>query len=101
LGFGEPLGQADFYPNYGRSQPGCGVDLAGSCAHGRAPTFFAESLSASNGFVANRCADFNEVNNGRCTVQSSGHRMGGEPANSGLRGIFHLSTNAAAPFAKG
>jgi pancreatic triacylglycerol lipase len=100
LGFGEPLGQADFFPNYGRSQPGCGVDLTGSCAHGRAPTFFAESLN-NNQFIAQRCASFDEVNNGRCTVQSSGHRMGGEPANSGLQGFFYLTTNSNSPFGRG
>ena len=100
LGFGEPLGQADFFPNYGRSQPGCGVDVAGSCAHGRAPSFFAESIN-NNNFVAIRCASFDEVNNGRCSQQSGGHRMGGEPANNGLSGYFYLATNSNSPFARG
>lgn len=100
LGFGEPLGQADFFPNYGRSQPGCGVDLVGTCAHGRAPLFFAESVR-NNRFVATRCASFDEVNNGRCTWQSGGHMMGGEPANAGLNGYFYVTTNSNSPFGQG
>lgn len=31
LGFSAPLGDATFYPNGGRSQPGCGIDLVGTC----------------------------------------------------------------------
>ncbi|CRK98905.1 CLUMA_CG011978, isoform A [Clunio marinus] len=101
LGFGEPLGRADFFPNGGRSQPGCGIDLTGSCAHGRAPTYFAESLNSAAGFVANRCATFAEVDRNQCTIQSSGHRMGGEPPNLTHNGFFLLATNSNAPFARG
>lgn len=99
LGMREALGHADFYPNFGRSQPGCGIDLVGSCAHSRAYIFYAESIN-NNGFLANQCESFNEVNNGRCPIISSGHRMGGDPPNSDLRGYFHLTTNSAAPFAQ-
>lgn len=100
LGFGEPLGNSDFYPNWGRSQPGCGIDLVGTCAHGRAPTFFAESIN-NHYFYAIRCANFNEVDQGRCSNQGGGFRMGGEPSNNGLNGIFYLETNSNSPFARG
>lgn len=75
--------------------------MIGTCAHGRAPTFFAESVR-NNRFSAQRCASFQEINdNQRCTVQSSGHRMGGEPANNGLSGFFFVATNSNSPFGQG
>jgi len=101
LGYFEPIGHADFYPNGGSSQPGCGIDMTGSCAHSRAYTFFSESLQENNRFVANRCQSYDEAKNSRCTVLSTGHLMGGEPPNNDLRGYFHLRTNSGSPFAQG
>lgn len=101
LGFGEPLGQADFFPNFGKSQPGCGIDLTGSCAHSRAPEFFAESITSTIGFVSQRCTSFAEVDKGTCTPYGGTAKMGGEPPNSGLTGYFYASTNSASPFARG
>lgn len=98
LGFGEPIGQADFYPNYGPGQPGCGADLTGSCAHGRSYEFFAESLNSV--FTAIKCASYSEIKNKKCTNNGSA-RMGGDPGNSGTSGIFYLETNKASPFSRG
>uniref|UniRef100_A0A182MDA1 Lipase domain-containing protein n=1 Tax=Anopheles culicifacies TaxID=139723 RepID=A0A182MDA1_9DIPT len=104
LGFDLPLGQADFYPNGGRSQPGCGVDLAGTCAHGRAFQFFAESVrTAQSGFNSIRCANYDQILNNNCVSSGANARMGGEPSNigRGVNGVFFLTTNAASPFARG
>lgn len=103
LGFGDPLAQATFYPNFGRSQPGCGIDLVGNCAHGRATALFAESIW-NNNFVSTRCANYAEITNNRCTPTGASRRMGGEPGNSvnsGVEGVFHLVTNGVSPFARG
>jgi pancreatic triacylglycerol lipase len=100
LGFGKPLGQADFYPNYGRWQPGCGWEITGSCSHARAPEIFAESIN-HNGFVAQRCASFEEVNKDRCTSEDERFIMRPEPANYGLRGVFYLTTNSKSLFGTG
>jgi pancreatic triacylglycerol lipase len=101
LGFGLPLGQADFYPNFGRSQPGCGLDLTGSCAHGRAPIYFAESINSS-GFKAQRCASPEEIKKNKCTTEDPDERivMTPEPAHIGLSGFFYVTTNSDSPFAK-
>ncbi|XP_065073467.1 pancreatic triacylglycerol lipase-like [Ochlerotatus camptorhynchus] len=103
LGFDLPLGHANFYPNGGRSQPGCGVDLTGNCAHSRAHELFAESVSTSVGFRATRCASHNEVLAGGCTSSGPDAPMGGEPSNQGrgVNGIFRFNTNGASPFAMG
>lgn len=100
LGFGKPLGQADFFPNFGRSQPGCGFDITGTCAHLRASEYFAESIT-SDGFIAQRCESFADINKNRCTVESPDELiiMSPEPANFGLEGIFFLKTNPKSPYA--
>ncbi|XP_055538344.1 pancreatic triacylglycerol lipase-like [Wyeomyia smithii] len=103
LGFNLPLGDANFYPNGGRSQPGCGIDLTGNCAHTRSHEMFAESISSATGFRATRCGSHDEINAGNCTPSGADAMMGGEPSNHGrgVNGVFHLRTNSAAPFAQG
>ncbi|XP_058467036.1 pancreatic triacylglycerol lipase-like [Malaya genurostris] len=103
LGFDLPLGNANFYPNGGRSQPGCGTDVSGNCAHSRAHEYFAESISSSAGFRATRCASHSEILNGQCTPSGSDARMGGEPSNQGrgVSGVYWFNTNSASPFAQG
>ena len=102
LGFSSPLGTASFYPNGGRSQPGCGWDLAGHCAHSRAFFFFAESLYTDTGFYAYQCESLRDVRRGRCHVLDGIVKLGGEPGNlHAAKGIYFLRTNRASPFAKG
>ncbi|XP_049544968.1 phospholipase A1-like [Anopheles darlingi] len=104
LGFDLPLGQADFYPNGGRSQPGCGVDIAGTCAHSRAWQFFGESIrTAQSGFNSVRCANYDQIVNNNCVSSGANARMGGEPSNigRGVNGVYFLTTNAQSPFAQG
>lgn len=101
LGFGDSIGDSDFYPNGGASQPGCGWDLVGTCAHSRSYQFLAESILGHR-FVAVPCL-MNEVDNGNCSPGGDSVLMGGEPSNHGrnVYGIFHLTTNEESPFAQG
>ncbi|XP_055598334.1 pancreatic triacylglycerol lipase-like [Uranotaenia lowii] len=102
LGFMEPIGDADFYPNWGRIQPGCGPDVGGSCAHNRAVEFYVESITSSSGFAARQCASFQNIRDGVCTETGETAHMGGEPPNSGasdVEGIYFLHTNSQSPFA--
>ncbi|XP_058458150.1 lipase member H-like [Malaya genurostris] len=103
VGIDSPLGQANFYPNGGRTQPGCGPDTGGGCAHGRAPTFFIESIATSIPFRATRCASYDEILEGLCTPSGDDANMGGEPSNQGrdVSGVYYLKTNAESPFAQG
>ncbi|XP_053685626.1 pancreatic triacylglycerol lipase-like [Sabethes cyaneus] len=103
LGINVPLGQANFYPNGGRTQPGCGIDISGNCAHSRAPLFYGESVSQSVPFRSTRCASLDEVLEGNCTPSGADANMGGEPSNHGrgVNGIYFLTTNEEAPFARG
>lgn len=99
LGLAEPICHADFYPNWGGTQPGCGIDISGSCSHSRAHEFFAETIT-SDRFVAQRCNSYQEIVDRSCTGQGTAI-MGGEPGNVGTRGIFFLQTNGSPPFAMG
>ncbi|XP_062555874.1 pancreatic triacylglycerol lipase-like [Armigeres subalbatus] len=103
LGFNLPLGDANFYPNGGRSQPGCGIDISGNCAHTRAHQYYAESIGSPLGFVGQRCASHEEITAGTCTESGPNALMGGEPSNygKGVTGFYHLITNAQSPFAMG
>lgn len=83
LGFSAPLGDASFYPNGGRSQPGCGWDLTGGCAHSRAHEFYLESINTDVGFYSYNCASYDEIRRGRCTTVGGQRRMGGDPGNQG------------------
>ncbi|XP_035773086.1 pancreatic triacylglycerol lipase-like [Anopheles albimanus] len=103
LGINTPMGQANFYPNGGRLQPGCGVDIGGSCSHDRAPQFFAESITSSTPFRAMRCVDHGQIIGGSCTSAGPDANMGGQPSNfgRGVQGVYYLQTNSASPFARG
>ena len=98
LGMIQAIGQSDFYVNYGKIQPGCGIDS--NCDHTRAHFYFAESI-LNNRFVADTCANYDEVARGNCTIQATGIMMGGEPPSYGLTGVFALSTNSVSPFGRG
>lgn len=76
LGFSAPLGDASFYPNGGRSQPGCGWDMTGACAHSRAIELFAESINTDLGFYSLNCESYQEIRRGRCNEVGQLVRMG-------------------------
>lgn len=100
-GFRSPIGQADFYPNFGRTQPNCQVSdgLTGGCSHGRVVFLFAESITDI--FTATECKSYDEVRKNRCTPTGRTERMGGPYAKLGVTGIFHLTTNSVSPFSRG
>jgi len=92
-----------FFPNYGTFQPGCGLDIGGVCAHGRAYEYYAESLN-NNRFNSLRCPTFDSMFYlwpWNCIYTSVGTGiMGGDAAKS-LKGVFFLETNNKSPYTKG
>lgn len=101
LGFDEPIGDSNFYPNWGTSQPGCGADLSGNCAHVRSHEFFAETIVSDIGFWSRRCRGYQDIVNRNCVSSGPDTRMGGEPLNYNANGVYWLETNEASPFAQG
>ncbi|RZC42032.1 phospholipase A1 [Asbolus verrucosus] len=99
LGFGSSIGDADYYPNGGMGQPGCGLDLAGTCAHGRAYEYYAESLTRGPVFQAVLCSDYNNFQKGSCAGNKQSP-MGQLKCDVKALGDFFLETNAEAPYGK-
>lgn len=80
IGMTKPIGDADFYPNGGSSQPGCNT-LNLQCRHGRSYEYYIESLERSS-FLAFQCESFDSMQNGNCnTAYELVSQMGGEPGN--------------------
>lgn len=99
LGFTEPIGQADFYPNGGASQKGCVMDVIGICAHNRVIDLFVESLNQHNSLLAIKCPSYTSAMKNDCKAKGVIQAfMGGEPPNRGLSGTYRLSTHPRAPF---
>ncbi|CAD7079339.1 unnamed protein product [Hermetia illucens] len=103
LGFEEPIGNASFYPNYGNDQPGCGLDLTTACSHARSCTYFAESLSSPDEFLAVKCPEYSEITGRDCSTRGATARMGGQPSNygRGVEGMYYLPVNSNYPYATG
>ena len=62
LGMNRAVGHADFYPNGGRQQPGCGVNF--SCSHSAAYLFYIDSIK-NNGCSFLPC-DSDNYSDGNC-----------------------------------
>ncbi|XP_011634417.1 lipase member H-A-like [Pogonomyrmex barbatus] len=82
LGLEESLGDADFYPNGGKDQPGCGFSGLG-CSHSRSHKYYAESIRNPRGFRAGKVF------------------MGGPTLDPNAHGTYVLQTAKQPPFALG
>ena len=59
-----PIGHADFYPNGGIKQPGCGNVGHGSCSHDAAPNIWVDSI-INIGCLHPACTE-SDFNNNNC-----------------------------------
>ncbi|XP_074041914.1 lipase member H-like isoform X2 [Leptinotarsa decemlineata] len=99
LGFRRTLGHVDYYPNGGEFQPGCPLDITGSCSHRRSYELYAESI-VSGGFSAKRCNSQWDYDNGKCEDNIKS-QMGGYSPVEGVSGEYYLKTNDKSPFSLG
>jgi pancreatic triacylglycerol lipase len=100
LGFGSSIGNVDYFPNGGMTQPGCGFDLAGTCAHSKAYKYLAESLTRGPVFQAVLCSDYSQYEKGLC-ANNEPSTMGDININSRIFGDYYLDTNADSPYGQG
>lgn len=102
LGFSQPIGTADFYPNGGRLQPGCGWDLTGNCDHSYAVAFMAESIHSPNGFWGLECGSYNGVTGSGCDFGTEWKAFGGEPLQTVRQPkVYWMKTLGDSPYALG
>lgn len=105
LGYDKPSGHVDFYPNNGRSQPGCKWDLTGNCAHARALYLFAESMNSEEGFVGVRCDSREDIKDSGCVKGDGVKRLlGNDPEQIDIvteRQVYWMKTSDKSPFALG
>ncbi|CAG9796746.1 unnamed protein product [Diatraea saccharalis] len=62
LGYTNPCGDADFYPNGGGSMPGCWTN---TCSHGKAYDYMASTVTY-NHLLANQCDTLRDATRNRC-----------------------------------
>ncbi|XP_043285594.1 uncharacterized protein [Venturia canescens] len=100
LGYRGRLGDADFYPNGGLSQPGCALGdsiFNGACSHGRSFWYFAESLNSPTGFQAIKCRSGENPHKGQC--RGKARLMGGRSNTINVTGVSYLKTHDTPPYA--
>lgn len=100
VGFGNPIGHADFYPNGGRKQPNCGFEPIGLCSHGRSAEYLKVSLNDTMmAFEAWQCTtELWDVQNEICKPSGAKSTMLGEPIDKTARGLYHLKTTGLSPY---
>jgi len=105
VGLREPVGHADFYPNYGSHQPGCSVakpTIPVLCSHARSYIYYAESITYFDGFnefIGRECLTHTEVEAGSCSGNFSVAMGEYTPRNNQTRRMYFLLTNKNSPYA--
>lgn len=98
-GYGEPIGDASFYVNWGNDQPGCDDD--DGCSHSRAVDYFAESVRLPQTLFGTKCSAYSSIVQKICPPKGKSQQLGGEPLNTAAKGVYYLKTNANAPWGQG
>ncbi|XP_048506725.1 pancreatic triacylglycerol lipase-like [Athalia rosae] len=102
LGYFQPLGHADFYPNGGTAvQPGCCcvLEFLESCSHGRSHVYFTESISTKFGFPATKCSDWDHYTGKNCSEPEMAYM--GAHTDPSAKGSYFLHTRGEKPHAYG
>ncbi|XP_065371994.1 phospholipase A1-like [Calliphora vicina] len=97
LGFLKPIGKGAFYPNGGKSQPGCPLDITGACAHARSVKYYAEAVAEDN-FATMKCDNYQDAVAKDCGTKFSSVRMGADKNAFMVAGDFYVPVNRKAPF---
>lgn len=101
LGVDLPFGDVNFYPNGGRSQPGCGFfDIF--CHHRRAVQYFIESVQGKRRclFKSHPCNGVDAFLGSKCNITGLNGEMGYYSPIARGRGQQFLWTNGHNPFCK-
>ncbi|KAH8383585.1 hypothetical protein KR009_009364, partial [Drosophila setifemur] len=100
LGFLRPIGKGAFYPNGGKNQPGCGLDLTGGCAHSRSVIYYAEAVQQNN-FPTMRCGGYEQAVGNECGSSYSSVKMGATTNAYMVAGDYYVPVRSDAPYGMG
>lgn len=89
------LGDADFYPNGGREQPGCSyLKIQILCDHLRAPDYYIATVKGLYDWTAYPCKSYKVFKDGKCLqCEPDGCSRMGYYADPSKTGKFYLKTN--------
>ncbi|XP_062576307.1 uncharacterized protein LOC134238210 [Saccostrea cucullata] len=98
LGYLDPIGHLDFYPNGGKHQPGCYYNPM--CSHSRAYLFFTESILSDQKFKAWECDTTQQCRKGKGIDKKKplDNRMGFYVNDSKIYEKYYLETNKKSPY---
>ncbi|KZC09780.1 Pancreatic triacylglycerol lipase [Dufourea novaeangliae] len=100
LGYLQPIGSVDFYPNGGTAiQPGCCcvAEVVEACSHGRSYVYFTESINPKMTFVGKKCNTWDQFMGNNCSHSDSA--VMGEYVDKTTTGTYFLKTRSEAPYA--
>ncbi|XP_039948846.1 pancreatic triacylglycerol lipase-like [Bactrocera tryoni] len=100
LGFLKPIGKGAFYPNGGKSQPGCLLDVTGACSHARSTAYYAEAV-ARDDFPSMSCGDYQEAVKDDCGSSYSGVKMGAVTNAYMVNGDYYVPVHSSSPYGYG
>ncbi|XP_011200906.2 phospholipase A1-like isoform X2 [Bactrocera dorsalis] len=100
LGFLKPIGKGAFYPNGGKTQPGCILDLTGACSHARSTAYYAEAV-ARDDFPSMHCGDYEEAVKDDCGTSYSGVKMGAVTNAYMVSGDYYVPVRSSSPYGYG
>ncbi|CAG7723481.1 unnamed protein product [Allacma fusca] len=100
VAYKDPIGDADFYPNGGITQPGCSrfTESASACHHTRSYELYAESIGRPQSFLSRLCSNWDEYTRGHCTRNEFTNMGHGTP--SQVRGTYYLKTKSESPYSE-
>ncbi|XP_055844679.1 phospholipase A1-like [Episyrphus balteatus] len=100
LGVLQPIGNADFYVNGGKYQPGCYFDGNWICHHLRAFWYYAEAIK-ENTFISKKCPDYQVAISKECDEEVNEVRLGGAENYELASGVYYTPVNAVPPYGMG
>ncbi|CAD7079341.1 unnamed protein product [Hermetia illucens] len=101
IGFQAPIGDAAFYPNWGRRQPACFYESDGTCSDQLVTSYFAESLDERYEYLGKECGSYDNIRDEKCPTAGTAHKlvkMGGDLVDNTIAGVYYVPVDEKYPY---